>query len=283
MGPFLTRIRVRVDKNKASEKFSIKVIKTKLDGNEGKLIRVNGVLWQEEFFYANGQLGYRTTCQQPETKFYYPDGKVWVSAKGRLNLEVWSEEKNSRLLGQYIFLIKEDSFNQYFWDTSYNITVFDEKGKVKIKGGVVNRQRDGEWIIGYENVYYLKGLKVSQKLFYSKPEELDPKEVLETRNIQLRASLLSKIGMERILQVCGGEVKHVDGDNQLIIIPMPEQGGVSFPKRDVVLAILKVRCPSTGTFYALRVPPNVNTCEEARQWTFGLDREEERIQFQLET
>jgi hypothetical protein len=36
---------------------------------------------------------------------------------------------------------------------------------------------------------------------------------------------------------------------------------------DVVL--LKVVCPSTGSIYVLRVPPNSTNCEDARRWTLG--------------
>jgi len=48
------------------------------------------------------------------------------------------------------------------------------------------------------------------------------------------------------------------------------------PISDKEIRILKVKCPSTGAYYCLRVPPQVNTCEEARQWTFGKELNEIR-------
>jgi hypothetical protein len=58
------------------------------------------------------------------------------------------------------------------------------------------------------------------------------------------------------------------------------------------LRILQVTCTSTGTKYFLNVPDfiwdggkktKLNTCEQARQWTFGNDDPRKNIKFQLET
>lgn len=37
------------------------------------------------------------------------------------------------------------------------------------------------------------------------------------------------------------------------------------------MRLIKVVCPSTSQTYILRVPPDIDKFEQARQWTFGLE------------
>lgn len=45
------------------------------------------------------------------------------------------------------------------------------------------------------------------------------------------------------------------------------------------MVLLKVKCPSTNAFHYLKVPPYMQECETARQWTFG----DEPIKLVMET
>ena len=40
------------------------------------------------------------------------------------------------------------------------------------------------------------------------------------------------------------------------------------------IAIVVLKCPSTGQLYYLRVPPGLNRVEHARQWLCGIDIED---------
>lgn len=42
---------------------------------------------------------------------------------------------------------------------------------------------------------------------------------------------------------------------------------------DEQIAIVVLKCPSTGQLYYLRVPPRLNKVEHARQWLCGVDIE----------
>ena len=48
---------------------------------------------------------------------------------------------------------------------------------------------------------------------------------------------------------------------------------IDWNKEEEPLCLVKVRCPSTGAFYTLRVPPKTKTVKEAVAWTFGISEE----------
>jgi hypothetical protein len=148
--------------------------------------------------------------------------------------------------------------------------------RVVTGGKIENRQRQGRWLESGKVVYYLSGFRVSRELCEEDPEKWDGYEVLRIPNAQIRASLLRKMGYDRLLQ----KVKHqvidaaADGSQLLAITLTPTKYmpvGI-----DGTMRLLKVICPSTGATYVLRVPPDVESCEQARHWTFGLDLESVR-------
>jgi hypothetical protein len=63
-----------------------------------------------------------------------------------------------------------------------------------------------------------------------------------------------------------GAVIHRDGDSELILM----KWGIY----EDALKLVKVKDPSTGDFYILRVPLSVKTCKEAITWTFGMSEED---------
>jgi hypothetical protein len=128
----------------------------------------------------------------------------------------------------------------------------------------------------------MMGLSVSKELYYAGPDDLDPREVLKTENTQVRAALMKKIGPERLLQKLPFVACDADGDNQLLkaevksIFMQDDQSmeQVRATNRlDDQIAIVVLKCPSTGQLYYLRVPPRLNKVEHARQWLCGIDIE----------
>jgi hypothetical protein len=74
------------------------------------------------------------------------------------------------------------------------------------------------------------------------------------------------MGYEKFLT----QVKHTvisrEGDNEFLKIDRY--------KIEEPICLIRVRCPSTGVFCVLRVPPTVKTIKEAIAWTFGLGETE---------
>jgi len=158
--------------------------------------------------------------------------------------------------------------------------VYDQAGEVVCFYRYRNGQKDGELIHNYETKYFLAGVEVAERIYKAKPEDLNGKEILDIDNAQLKASLIRKVGMEKILNDVSGELVDQDGDMELFKIPTKKS---NLYRSNDFMMVLKVRCPTTGTYYALRTPPDITKCEMARQWTFGIDPARQTIDFALET
>jgi len=74
----------------------------------------------------------------------------------------------------------------------------------------------------------------------------------------------------------------VDGENQLLkadvkkIFTLDNESLEQMRERnrfDEQIAIVVLKCPSTGQLYYLRVPPRLKKVEHARQWLCGVDIE----------
>jgi hypothetical protein len=97
--------------------------------------------------------------------------------------------------------------------------------------------------------------------------KLEAKNIVNMRNVFHRRICTEVLGYSYFLSQLSGKVIHMDGDQELIKIPRQELG--LDDREDIYL--VKVRCPSTGAFYVLRVPPDMKTVKEAVAWTFGVD------------
>ena len=106
-------------------------------------------------------------------------------------------------------------------------------------------------------VYCLNGVRVSKEIVMTPAEDLDPNLLLTERNIEIRREIIRKIGIDRILQKLGGKLLDVWREYELYRIE----------NIDIEpMHILKMKCPSTGLIYCLRVPPNITKAYEARVW-----------------
>jgi hypothetical protein len=230
---------------------------------------------------------------------YYPDGKPWLTLLCPKGSKIKFAYTESIFGKQVDPLNKKEEYESWRsngrvemkdWDYtplvnggSYDVVVYDEKGGIKTQGKCENRQKVGIWAENYETKYYLVGVAVSEKMFNAKPEELNCKEILNLNNAQLRTSLMTKVGTERFLKECEAKLIDNEGDMELFTLPLVEaKGERSWQTGDKELHLLKVKCPSTGTYYVLKVPPDAMKCEEARRWTLGI-RPEDKVEFALET
>lgn len=114
-----------------------------------------------------------------------------------------------------------------------------------------------------EKEYWWHGVRVNQKMIISR-ESLTAEEILKTRNIEVRRVMIERYGLGRFVNESHAEKVHEDrdygGTRQLFRIDM---------RNDEPILIVRVKCPSTGSDYILRVPPTMRTCDEAIAWTFG--------------
>ena len=97
-----------------------------------------------------------------------------------------------------------------------------------------------------------------------KSECLTARDIMTIKNATIRRLFLEEFGYERFLQQMPHIIIERDGDQELISIHWHE--------KEEPIYLVKVRCPSTGTFYTLRVPPTVKTIKEGIAWTFHLDQ-----------
>jgi len=247
----------------------------------------------EEVRYKNKKLAYKVSYGQRHVEVYYPDGKPWltlVCPKGdkikfaytdtifggeKDKSKTWRHSDGTPEMENYDYLPCIDGGN-------YDVVLYDKEGKIKAQGKCENRQKINKWIENYEEKYYMSGVLVTKEMYDRKPEEWACKEILALDNAQFRTSLMAKVGTERFLKECEATSVHKDGDYELFEIPITPAKTSNWRGADKVLHLLKVKCPSTGAEYVLKVPPDTTTCEQARRWTLGI-RQDENVQFVSET
>lgn len=255
--------------------------KCKLGSYRGTLKQscYGGSMRREEFIYSNGQQAYSVYYGKKKGVVLYPNKKIWVEYEGTPVFAYKSEVfmGNTKEKGKYNLPVFENfnlesmrwrgeiSIRGLFNSSNWSIKVYDQKGVIKYQAQQENRQNVGKWVKDYNPYYFLNGVECPAKLFEAKPEELDSAEIMAIKNIQLRTALATKKGYESILRDLNGKVIDTQGEYSLYELPItnPEERG------DKVIKLLKVKCPSTGAYYTLRVHPDCVKVEQARQWTFG--------------
>ncbi len=219
----------------------------------------NGRLVRQRFVYENGKVAYDYRSGSKVCHVKSPDGSVLYELKGILNtrrtwdgLCIFNRGKNES------WLFKGHPFE--IW----------KDGKLFIAGQYDGEQKTGKWIENGKEAFYEKGYPMSKKLYETPPEKMDVRKVLRLSNAQLRMALMSRISVDRIAEA--GNIIHQHGSMRLYDIE-------GFESR-----LLRVKCPSTGNFFFLKVPKDSTKCEEARQWTFhvGMDFDSP-IKFAVET
>jgi len=96
--------------------------------------------------------------------------------------------------------------------------------------------------------------------------QLKAVHILKVTNAEVRRLCLEELGYERFLSQMEHEVIEKEGEQELVRI--------NWVKREEPICLVKVKCPSTQTFYTLRVPPSMKTIKDAVAWTFGMKNKE---------
>jgi hypothetical protein len=235
-----------------------------------------GAYGKEVFTYDNGVPAYTAAIWRKKLQVNRPNGNRWIVVKGKVHLgtiPIASKlDLSNTTLGVWSFICSQN----------WGLTVYDTDGTTIItQGQVKNRQKEGRWLENGRVRYYVSGVKVSRKLYEGDPDKWDGYDVLRIPNAQLRCSLLSRMGYDKLLEKVKGRVMdRCEDGGQLIAInthATDDADGV-----DRVVKMVRVICPSTRQTYVLRVPPDVKSYEQARQWTFGLSEENLRTEAFLE-
>lgn len=236
---------------------------------------------REEFIYDNGQEAYVWTPYRKRFRLFRPNGKLWMEVTAKVRRPY---KRTRNLLEKVQAALGNIANNGNRWsnEPNYEIILLDLRGRKYGYGKMENNQRTGVWRHGKARHYFMTGVAVSKEIYYAGPDELDPREVLKTQNMQLRAALMKKMGPERLLKKLPFTVCDKQGENQLLkaemnkIFTLDNESLEQMRTRnrlDDQLAIVVLKCPSTGQLYYLRVSPRLKRIEHARQWLCGVDIE----------
>jgi len=97
-------------------------------------------------------------------------------------------------------------------------------------------------------------------------DSLNAKVILAIKNAAVRRVCLEAFGYARLLSQVDHKIIDRDGEQELVRL--------RWHPREEALCLVKVKCPSTGVFYTLRVPPGMKTVKAAVAWTFDVDASE---------
>lgn len=240
----------------------------KLCGTEGRVecySTSSGAYGKEVFTYGNGNQGYVAARWRKKLVVKRPNGKPWMIIEGQVSVNRHSIaeqfKSDASALGLWRFMRGQN----------WSVTVYDADGATAItQGHVENRQKQGKWLEQGKVSYYISGVKVSRELHEEDPDKWNAREVLGIPNSQLRCSLLNRMGYDKLLEKVKCKIIEEYGDEgQLLEINTGVAEG-SARGLDKIMRLVKVVCPSTRQVYVLRVPPTVESFEQGRQWTFGL-------------
>ena len=140
----------------------------------------------------------------------------------------------------------------------------DENNEPHCEDGPSHRWRDGV------EFFFWHGTQVPDH-WIMKPETVDPAEILQTREVEVRAAGISIIGMARMLDRLDHRI--IDSD------PDPLHGDlieVTIPDLPEPVLYLKAHCPRNGTIMEAVNPAEMDerTVKGAQAWRLGIPASE---------
>ncbi|MEG4287624.1 leucine-rich repeat domain-containing protein [Microcoleus sp. C2C3] len=132
---------------------------------------------------------------------------------------------------------------------------------------------EGESAIAFADgysLYFHHGVKLPEKYGKVHPDLWQAEWLLSESNAELRRVLIETIGYDRICQ----QLQAVELDS------WQEYTLLKIDNADLEpIYLLKMTCPSTGFIHALRVPPDLESAQEAIRWVnWGINPEEFSVQ-----
>jgi len=94
---------------------------------------------------------------------------------------------------------------------------------------------------------YIQGVHIPADIYRRiNNKQLTAKDILDMKNAAIRRICLEQLGYARFLAQMEHQIIEKDGEYELVRIYWHE--------REEPICLVKVKCPSTGAFYTLRVP-----------------------------
>ncbi len=202
---------------------------------------------RQRTWYSDGkiksEMHYTNDCYDGRRREWYPDGHMKLECFYKMNL------------------LEGDLVEWY------------PNGVLKERGSYFEGLRHGVWkeydINGrlLLSEVYIRGVRLGgriQRLLDS--GRLSARYIKRIRNTAVRRICLEEFGYERFLL----EVEHktIDANEGCDLVR------IDWHPQEEPLYLVRVKCPSTGAFYTLRVSPEAKTVREAVAWTFGLSEHE---------
>jgi len=214
-----------------------------------------GSMQREIVYYKNGQLMYNLGKGNKNIKIFNEDGTPMAGIKMSKGKSLWSGK-----YGLHMDIPEIKKLTATFAE-DWRYELYDKQGEVSswIKG------KNGTPEDGVRNghrLYFIRGIQVPKKVVDGR---YDAAYILAYPNLTIRSEMMKAYGIEKVMQELEGI--SVDKDEQYELLQFPMPGGNADNK---VMNVLKMKCPSTQVWYALRVPPECRNIGEAINWTYGI-------------
>jgi len=199
----------------------------------------------------------------------YPSGKLWAVTyyndcqRDGLH-RIWYENGRLKLSAFYRDGVLNGPMSRWYSD-----------GKISYHGAYLNgiehgviREYDERGELVHEDISLPFDCSEEYANYATllRQRQLSANEIMMIDNSDLRSICAQEIGYEVFYSQLDRHIIDKGNESELVM--------VNWHHDEESLYLLKVRCPSTGTYYVLRVPPEFRTVKEAVGWTFGLGRDE---------
>jgi antitoxin component YwqK of YwqJK toxin-antitoxin module len=263
----------------------LKYVYTSPDKSTGEAIgyRENGamrfryVIVNEELhgtgctYHENGQIEtkehYCRGLLHGTRQTWYPTGELYLESsyiQGMLHgpRKEWYRNGKLKRSEFYVNDRASGSWTEWYEDGTIKQEVAYRDG---LRHGILKqRSPDGKT---RSKKIYIRGVLITTKVSnLINDGELSAERILSIRNTAIRRVCLEEFGYARFLVQVPHQILDKDGDQELVKI--------SWHKREEPIFLVKVKCPSTGAFYTLRVPPTMQRVRQAVAWTFGTGEKE---------
>ncbi len=175
---------------------------------------------------------------------------------------------------QELFRCKQQLFEECGWIFPFeNICLVCDR-PLHIRFDSANElHAEGEPAIAFADgysLYFHHGVKLPEKYGKVHPDLWQAEWIISEENAELRRVLIETIGYDRIC--CELQAVELDSWQEYTLLKIDNA--------DVEpIYLLKMTCPSTGFIHALRVPPDLESAQEAIRWVnWGINPEEFSVQ-----
>jgi hypothetical protein len=220
-----------------------------------------GSMCREMVYWKNGKLMYNLGKGNKNIRIFNKDGSLMAKISLDKGLPMYSGRYGLHLDLGGIKKLEAVFRGDWYYE------LYDARGNARswLKG---RSMRPEEGVKNGRKIYFLRGIQVPKKVITGNH---NASYILSYPNATIRSEMMKRYGIDRIVQELQGETLEKRGEYELLQFPLP--GG---REPNNIMKVLKMRCPSTRAYYALRVHPECQNIHEAINWTYGFDLSEMR-------